>query len=67
MLNKSWVNYLIGCLLLLSSARSLDSLIHKGYGLLGFHFISFTGCLLAGFYYFYEGYCLYKKNRSETM
>ncbi|WP_273833807.1 hypothetical protein [Guptibacillus sedimenti] len=67
MLNKSWVNNLIGCLLLLSSARSLDLLIHKEYGLLGFNFISFIGCLLASCYYFYEGYCLYKKNRSETM
>ncbi|WP_273852034.1 hypothetical protein [Guptibacillus spartinae] len=67
MLNKPWVNYLIGSLLLLSSVRSLDLLIHKEYGLLGFHFISFIGCLLAGFYYFFEGYCLYKKGRSETM
>jgi hypothetical protein len=45
MLNKSWVNNLIECLLLLSSGRSLDSLIHKGYGLLGFNLISFIGCL----------------------
>ena len=67
MLNKTWVNFLIGGLLLLSSARSLDLLIHKEYGLIGFNVISFIGCLLAGCYYFYEGYSLYKKNRSEML